>query len=302
MAVIVTSNHPKALWPGVYAWFGMKYNEHVTQYTDLFEMKNSSQNYEESVASTGFPLAVQKSEGSGVAYADHNQEYVKRYIHVAYALGFIVTEEEIDDNLYKGKAFDRAGALAFSMRQTKEVIGANVYNNATTAGYIGGDGKVLLATGHTSQIGDQSNKLATAADLSEASLEDLLIQMSKAKNSRGLRIAIKPKNLIIPPDLVFEANRILKSTLQNDTANNAINALKATNALPGGITMNNYLTDTDQWFIRTDVNNGMCCFDRKIKDLEQDNDFDTGNAKTKKYERYSFGWTDWRGIYGSEGA
>jgi len=302
MPVIGTSNHPKALWPGVKAWFGRFYDEHKIEYTDLFDMDFSNQNYEEDVEVTGFGLAPRKNEGHSVAYDSETQGYVARYVHIAYAYGYIVTEEEIDDNLYEKVSKTRSQALAFSLRQTKETVAANIYNRAFNSSYVGGDGVELLATTHVGIAGTWSNELATAADLSEASLEDLLIQIMKATNSKGLKISLMPKCLIVPPDLWYEANRILKSTLQNDTANNAQNVLKATNALPEGIKLNHYLTDTDAFFVRTNAPRGMICYDRKIKDFEQDNDFDTGNAKAKKYERYSFGWTDPRGLYGSPGA
>ena len=302
MAAITTGNHPKALWPGIKAWFGRFYDEHQVEYTDLFDMESSSQNYEEDVEVTGFGLAPVKGESGSVTYESETQGYTKRYVHVAYALGFIVTEEELDDNLYEKVSKTRGQALAWSMRQTKETIAANVYNRAFSSSYLGGDGKALLTTDHPGIAGTWQNELTTAADLSETSLEDLLILVMTATNSKGLKISLMPQSLVVPPALWWEANRILKSTLQNDTANNALNVLKSTNALPKGIKMNHYLTDTDAFFVRTNAPRGMIGYDRKIKDLEQDNDFDTGNAKTKKYERYSFGWTDPRGVYGSPGA
>jgi hypothetical protein len=302
MSVITSGAHPKALWPGVKEWFGRSYAEHKPEYPELFELDTSEKAYEEDVGVTGFGLAPIKSEGGSVAFQAEAQGYTKRYTHVAYALGFIVTYEEMRDNLYEKVGKRRAQSLAFSMRQTMENVHANVYNRATTSGYTGGDGKTLLATDHPTNDGTQSNKLATAADLSEASLEDLLIQVAGAKNTMGLQISLMPKSLIVPRQLWFTANRILKSTLQNDTANNAVNVLKATNALPGGIVMNHYLTDADQWFVRTNAPRGMMRFERDMLELEQDNDFDTKNAKAFKYERYSCGWTDWRGVFGSEGA
>lgn len=303
MAGVITSGaHPKALWPGVKEWFGRTYDEHPVEYTDLFEVDSSSKSYEEDVQVTGFGLAPIKPEGDSVAYDSESQGYTKRYTHVAYALGFIVTYEEMRDNLYPVVGKRRGQALAFSMRQTKEIVAANVYNRAATSGYNGGDGVVLLSTAHPSKSGNQSNTLATAADLSEASLEDMAVQIAQTTNDRGLKISIMPRALIIPPQLQFEAHRVVKSTLQNDSANNAVNALRAMNVFPEGIRMNHYLTDPDAWFISTNCPRGMILYDRDILPLEQDNDFDTKNAKAKKYERYSVGWTDWRGLAGSVGA
>jgi hypothetical protein len=302
MAVISTSNHPKALWPGVAAWWGRQYNEHKVEYTDLFDVETSKKNYEEDVQLTGFGLAPIKAQGGSVSYDSETQGFTTRYTHVAYALGYIVTREERDDCLYEQVSRRRAQANAFSMRQTKEIDAANVYNRATTSGYTGGDGVVLLSASHTSTAGTWSNILSTSADLSEASLEDLLIQIMTATNDKGLKIALMPQSLHIHPNEWYNANRILKSALQNDSANNATNVLKLTNALPKGIKMNHYFTDTDAWFVRTNAPRGMICFDRAKDPLTMDNDFDTDNAKAKSYERYSFGWTDPRGIYGSAGS
>lgn len=300
--VITTGNHPKALWPGIRKWWGRQYDEHQVEYTDLFTIDSSSQAYEEDVQVTGFGFAPVKPEGTSISYDTESQGYTSRYTHVAYALGYICTFEELRDNLYEVVSKRRARANAFSMRQTKENVGANVYNRAFNSSYTGGDGTELIATDHSTLSGDQSNHLTVAADLSEASLEDLMIQIAGAKNDRGLQISLMAQSLIVPRQLWFEANRILKSTLQNDTANNAINVLKSTNALPQGIKMNHYLTDPDAWFLRTNCPTGLTCFNRDKVPLEQDNDFDTKNAKAAAYERYSFGWTDWRDLFGSPGA
>jgi hypothetical protein len=302
MAVITTGNHPKALWPGVKAWWGRQYGEHQVEYTDLFDVDTSKKDYEEDVQLTGFGLAPIKTQGGSVSYDSETQGFTTRYTHVAYALGYIVTREERDDCQYVEVSKRRAQANAFSMRQTKEIVAANIYNRATTAGYTGGDGVVLLSASHTSTAGTWSNILTTAADLSEASLEDLLIQIMTATNDKGLKIALMPQSLHIHPNEWFNANRILKSTLQNDTANNAVNVLKMVNALPKGIKMNHYFTDTDAWFVRTNAPRGMICYNRAKDELKMDNDFSTDNALAKSYERYSFGWTDPRGIYGSAGS
>lgn len=302
MAVITSGAHPKALWPGIKAWWGRTYTEHKVEYTDLFETDTSTQQYEEDVQVTGFGLAPVKPEGAAVSYDSEVQGFVSRYTHVAYALGYIVTHEELKDGLYEVVSKRRSQALAFSHRQTKENVGANVWNRGFNSSFTFGDGKEMLATNHPSKSGDQSNILATAADLSEASLEDLIIQIMGATNDRGLKISLMPKGLHVPRQTWFEANRILKSVLQNDSANNAVNALRATQAIPEGIKVNHYFTDPDAWFVRTNCPRGLIHYEREMIDFTQDNDFDTSNAKSKCYERYSFGMTDFRQLYGSPGA
>jgi hypothetical protein len=302
--VITTGNHPKALWPGIKAIFGATYEEHPEEYSKIFDMVSSDMKYEEYFEVTGFGLAPVKPEGDSVSYDSETQGYEERLTNVTIALGYVVTMEELMDNLYEKVSERRAKRLAFSMRQTKETIAGNILNRAFNSSYLGGDSKELCATDHTTQDGTQSNELSVAADLSEASLEDSLIQIGKAKNTRGRQIQLMPESLIVPPDLWFEANRILKSTLQNNTANNAENVLKATNALPGGIVMNHYLTDVDAWFVKTKLpaGEGLIHQERMAIDFDQDNDFDTKNAKASALERYVFGWSDWRGLYGSPGA
>jgi hypothetical protein len=302
MAVITSGNHPKALWPGVAAWWGLSYKKHPMEWSEIFETKTSDKSYEEDVEATGFGLAPVKSEGSAVSYTAHTQGAVTRYTNVAYALGFIVTKEEMDDNQYEKLAKSRTESLAFSMRTTKEIVHANVLNRAFTAGYAGGDGQEMISANHPTNTGDQSNYLATPADLSEASLEDLLIMINTAKNTNGLQIALTGQKLIVPPQLVFDAERIVKSTLRSDSADNDVNALKSMGLLPGGVVVNHYLTDADAWFVKTDAPNGLTHYKRKAIEFTKDNDFDTENAKAKAYERYSAGWSDFRTIYGSEGA
>ena len=300
--VITTGNHPKALWPGVNAWFGLKYDEHPVECTMVFDGSNSRKAYEEDVEATSFGLAPVKAEGSGTSYDSHSQGPTTRYTNVAYSLGYIVTKEELDDNLYMDVSKKRAGALAFSMRQTKETVGANIFNRGFNSSYVGGDGKELFATDHPTLDGTQSNELAVAADLSEASLEDMFIDIMNAKNTRGLKISLMPRKLIVPPALAFEATRIVKSELQNDTANNATNAIKTMGMLPEGVMVWHYLTDTDAWFVKTNAPEGLKHFTRTAMEFTKDNDFDTSNAKAKAYERYVFGWTDWRAAWGSPGA
>lgn len=305
MAVISTSNHPKALWPGVKKWFHLKYDEHPTEYTGIFETVPSDKSYEERVQSVGFGYAAEKPQGSAITYDVDQQGYVARLRNVTYGLGFAVTMEEMADNKYAELATSRAGRLAFSMAQTKEINGANILNRAFNSSYVGGDGKELLATDHpTMYAGNQSNELSTPADLSEASLEDLAIQIMKAKDDRGFQINLMPRKLIVAPDEAFNAERILKSTLQNDTANNAINAVRSKGILPEGYEVNHYLTDADAWFVLTRVpsGTGMIYQERMPLEFERDNDFSTKNALASAVERYAFGWVDWRGIAGSAGA
>ena len=301
MAVITTGAHPKALWPGIKAWWGRSYSEHQEEFPDLFDQETSDKAYEEDVEISGFGLAPVKQQGSGINYDTESQGSVSRYTHVAYALGYIVTWEELRDDLYEVVSKRRAKQLAFSMRQTKETIAANVYNNAFSSSYTGGDGVSLINTAHPTLTGNQSNQLTTAADLSEAAIEDLSIQVMQALNSRGLKISLMPQSLHVPTQTWYEANRILKSVLQNDTANNAINVLKATNVFPKGIKMNHYFTSATAWFIRTNAPEGMKHYVRDPVSFDTDNDFDTKNAKAASYERYSFGWSDWRGAYGTPG-
>jgi len=297
MAVIGTGNHPKALWPGVKAWFGVGYGEHPEQYRDLFDIESSSQAWEEDVEMSGFGLMPVKPEGLSTTYAGQTQGPVSRYTHVAYSMGYIVTFEELLNNLYEKVSKSRAKALGFSKRQTKEYVAANVYNRAETSGYTGGDGQVLCVTTHPSAAGSQSNTLATPADISEASIEDLCIQIMGATDYNGLYIALQPQTILVHRNDWFEANRILKSTLQSNSANNDLNVLRSTNAISGGIKVNNYFTDSDTYFIRTNCPDGMKMYQRHSYDLKKDNDFDTDNAKAKTYDYYSVGWSDWRGVY-----
>jgi len=295
---ITTGNHPKALWPGMHAFFGAQYKEHSEEYREIFSIEKSSKNYEEDTKLAGFGLAPVKTEGSGVSYDTETQGYTKRYTHTVYGLGYVVTEEEMEDNLYEQVSRKRIKRLAFSMRQTKEIVAANVLNRAFNSSYTGGDAKELLATDHPSLGGTFQNELTTAADLSEAALEDLVILVGQAKNERGLNIALRPTKLIIPINLMFEAKRILKSELQSGTANNDINALRGM----FDFSVNHYLTDTDAWFLKTDCPEGMRMFERRALAFTQDNDFDTSNAKAKATMRFSVGWSDPLGMFGSAGA
>jgi len=303
MPPILTGNMAKALYPGVSAWYGMAYNEHKPEYPDLFSYNKSTRNFEEEVGVTGFGLATIKSEGQSITYDTQFQGYIKRYTHVTYGLGFIITMEMMEDDLYDVVGRRRARGLAFSMRQTKEITGANVFNRAFNSSYTGGDAKEMCATDHPNVSGGTwANELTIAADLSEASLEQACIDIGKWTDDRGSKIAVRPQRLVIPNDLEFEAIRILQSTLQNDTANNAINAIKAVGKIPQGYRVNHYFNDTDAWFIITDCPDGTKYFERRPDKFAVDNDFDTENAKFKSTGRWSFGWTDPRGVFGSPGA
>jgi hypothetical protein len=299
--VIGSGNHPKALWPGVYAWWGLEYAKHPDQTAAIFDIKTSAKAYEELVQSTSFGLAQVKAQGSSITYDSNQQGYVTRAIHAVYGLGYIVTEEELEDNLYMEVSNGRVSSLAFSMFTTDQIVGANIYNRAGNSSFTFGDGKELIATDHPNSTGGTfSNELNPGAALSETALEDLLIQIGLAKNDRGLQIALQGKSLHVPVNLQFEAERILKSTLQNDTANNAINAIKNMGLLPNGCYPNNYFTDTNNWFVRTNVPvGGMCKFIRRPVRFEKDNDFDTGNAKAKSTYRHSYTVADPRALYGS---
>ena len=302
MAVINSGSFSKALLPGVNAWYGKAYEEFPVQWKDLFDSYTSRKAFEEDVGSSSFGLAGVKTEGSGVPYDSEMQGFTTRYTHVNYGLGFIVTKEAFEDDQYDVVAERRAKGLAFSMRQTKETIGANVYNRAFTSGYTGGDGVVMCSSAHPNIAGGtQSNILTVAANLSEAALEQMCIDIARWTNDRGSKIQVQPSSIIIPPELSFEAERILKSSGRVGTNNNDLNALNSMGKFPGGIKVNHYLTSTTAWFVRTKVQDGMKYFERKPDMFSEDNDFDTENAKFKATGRYSFGWTDWRGIAGTPG-
>lgn len=297
---ITTGSYPQALWPGLKSFWGRTYDERSLECLDLFDWENSDKAYEKDVEATGFGLSPNKPEGTSTTYDNDLQGYTNTSTHSTYSLGFIVTEEELEDNLYEEVSMKRAQALAFSMRQTKENVSANYYNNAFTA--TCGDGQYRIDSDHPTRSGNQANLLTVAADLSEASLEDLCIQIANAKNNRGLRISLQPKSLIIPTSLMFEAKRILGSDLQSGTANNDVNALKAMGIFSDGYKVNHYLTDSKAFFLRTSAPRGMVGYQRKAAEFSKDNDFDTSNFKCKGSERYSVSMVDWRGLFGSPGA
>lgn len=304
MGIIATGNWGKTLFPGVHKFFGLSYAEYAKgqEWTQLFETSTSRKNFEEDVATTTFNLAAIKSEGAPVQYTSDSQSYISRYHHLELALGFVITRILVEDDQYDVAARKRSDELAFSMRQTKEVLGANVFNRGFNAAFPGGDGVSMLNAAHPNKAGGTwSNVLAVPADLSEASIEQAIIDIMKFKNDAGLQIQVLPMSLHIAPENVFEAERILKSPLRNNTNTNAINALLSMGKLPNGIYVNHYFTDPDAWFIKTDCKDSLRHFVRRPMEFTMDNEFDTDNAKYKATERYSFGWSDPRGIYGSPG-
>lgn len=303
MANLNSGSFPKLLFPGLKNLFELELGRYPDEYTELFDVVDSDKRYEERVQMTGFGLAPRKDEGESIQYDSAQEGFTSRITNVPYALGFKITREAVRDNQYiqMGERYSRW--LATAMKQTKENVCANVYNRAFNASYTGGDGKELIATDHPSLSGSQSNELDPAADLSEASLEDLTIQIMEATDDRGLRIQLRPTKLITPVELYYEAGRILRSELQSGSANNDINALRAMGVIPEVVT-NHYLTDADAFFIRTDMpeGEGMIFQNRDPLEFEQDNDFDTKNLCYSAYERFAAGWASFRGVFGSEGA
>jgi hypothetical protein len=303
MSTISTGNFPKALRPAMKKWWGDAYNEFPSQWTDLFDKDSSNLSYEELGEVTGFGLVPKKPEGTDSVFDSESQGTITTATHVAYSLGFKVTYEEMKFNKYMVVGKQRTKRLAFSFRNTKETVLANIYNRAHTAGYTFGDGSILCVTSHPTLNGTQSNTLAAAADASETTIEDMWTQVTTAKNSRGLQIGLKPKSIIAPPALIPELNRIVKSTLQNDTANNAINAINAMGMFPEGIKMNQYLTDTDGFFIRTQIpsGSGLICFQAEEATFDQDNDFPSKDMCYRGYELYVGTVGDFRALYSNGG-
>jgi hypothetical protein len=302
MSLITTGNLPKAHWPGVKKFYGTEYNRYEPIWTKMFEVQTSDKGYEEMVETVGFGLMSQKPQGTSITYDSTNQGTVSRFTHITYGIGFMVTMEELQDNLYEELSWKRSGKLARSVAETQEVIHANVFNNAFSGSYLGGDGASLCSTSHACGYGTQSNRLAVDADLSEAAIEDMLILAADAKDARGLRFRNMARTLLVPKELQFEAYRILNSVQQNDTANNAVNAIKAMGMFPEGVVVNPYFTDIDAWFIRTNCPDGLIHFWRMQPTFDQDNDFDTKNFKAATVARWSQSWANWRQIYGTQGA
>ena len=292
----------KELEPGLNALFGLEYDRYENQDKEIFDSESSDRAFEEEVMLGGFANAAVKPEGQGVSYEDAQETYTARYTNETIALAFSLTEEAVEDNLYDKLSTRYTKALARSMANTKQVKAANILNRAFNNSYLGGDAKELCATDHPTLSGDQKNELSTAADLNETSLEQMLIDIADMKDERGMKIALRGMKMIIPVNLQFVAERLMKSAGRVGTADNDINAIKSMGMVPEGYVVNNFLTDTDAFFIKTDAPNGLKHFVRAPIRTAMEGDCDTGNVRYKARERYSFGWSDWRGIFGSPGA
>jgi hypothetical protein len=292
----------KELEPGLNALFGLEYKTYENQHADIFDTESSDRAFEEEVMLAGFANAKVKAEGSAVEFDSANESFTARYTHETIALAFAITEEAVEDNLYDSIAKRYTKALARSMANTKQVKAANVLNRAFNSSYLGGDGLELCSELHTTQAGTYRNELDTASDLNETSLEQSMIDIAGLVDERGLKIAARGMKMIIPSALQFTAERLMKSNLRPGSADNDVNAIKSKGMLPQGYVVNNYLTDDDAFFIKTDVPNGLKMFERAAIKTAMEGDFDTGNVRYKARERYSFGWSDPRGIFGSPGA
>ena len=293
----------KELLPGLNALFGLEYARYGEEHKEIYETETSERSFEEETKLSGFSAAPVKNEGNAIAYDNAQEAWTARYQHETIALGFSITEEAIEDNLYDSLSARYTKGLARAMAYTKQVKGAAVLNNGFTAGYNGGDGVPLFSNAHPLISGGvNSNVPTTAADLNETSLENAVIQIAAWTDERGLLIAARPRKLIIPPALQFVATRLLETSLRVGTNDNDINALKNNGSIPEGYAINHFLTDPNAWFLTTDVPNGMKHFVRTPMSTGMDGDFDTGNVRYKARERYSFGWSDPLGMYGSAGA
>jgi hypothetical protein len=292
----------KELLPGLNALFGLEYKTYGEEHKEIYETETSERSFEEETKLSGFSAAPVKSEGAAIAYDNAQEAWTARYNHETIALGFSITEEAVEDNLYDSLSKRYTKALARAMAYTKQVKAASVLNNGFSTSYTGGDGVPLFSANHPLITGGVNSNRLTASDLNETSLEAAVIQIAGWTDERGLLIAAKPGKLIVPPALMFVAKRLLDTELRVATADNDINALKAMGSIPGGYTVNHYLTDTNAWFLTTDVPNGMKHFVRTPLQNSMDGDFDTGNVRYKSRERYSFGWSDPLGMFGSPGS
>jgi len=293
----------KELEPGLNALFGLEYDRYENEHSEIFDEESSDRAFEEEVMLAGFSTAPSKSEGGAISFDDAQETFTARYSHETIALAFSITEEAIEDNLYDRLAGRYTKALARSMAQTKQIKAAAILNNAFTAGSsAGGDGVSLLSSSHPTINGTQSNLLTVAADLNETSLEQSLIDIAGFQDERGLKIAVRGMKLIIPKELQFVAERVLNSNLRVGTADNDPNAIKNMGMVPEGAVVNHFLTDTDAFFIKTDAPNGLKHFNRAAIKTAMEGDFDTGNMRFKARERYSFGFSDWRCLFGTPGA
>ena len=290
----------KELLPGLNALFGLEYARYGEEHKEIYETETSERSFEEETKLSGFSAAPVKNEGSALAYDNAQEAWTARYNHETIALGFSITEEAIEDNLYDSLSARYTKALARAMAYTKQVKAASVLNNGYNAAYAGGDGQALFSTAHPLvNGGTNSNTFSTPADLNETSLEAAVIQIAAWTDERGLLIAARPKKLIVPPALMFVATRLLETELRVGTTNNDINAIKNNGAIPEGYTVNHFLTSTNTWFLTTDVPNGMKHFERIPLQNSMDGDFDTGNVRYKSRERYSFGYSDPLGMFSS---
>jgi hypothetical protein len=292
----------KELLPGLNALFGLEYKQYGEEHKEIYETETSERSFEEETKLSGFSAAPVKPEGQAIAYDNAQEAWTARYNHETIALGFSITEEAVEDNLYDSLSKRYTKALARAMAYTKQVKAAAVLNNAFSSSYVGGDGVSLCNASHPLVSGGTNSNRLTASDLNETSLEAAVIQIALWTDERGLLIAAKPKKLIVPPALMFVSKRLLDTELRVSTADNDINALKAMGSIPGGYTVNHFLTDPNGWFLTTDVPNGMKHFVRTPLQNSMDGDFDTGNVRYKSRERYSFGWSDPLGIFGSPGS
>jgi len=292
----------KELEPGLNALFGLEYKNYANEHAQIFDSENSDRAFEEEVMLSGFGNATVKPEGGSVNYDAAQETFTARYTHETLALAFSITEEAIEDNLYDRLASRYTKALARSMANAKQVKAANVLNRGFNSSYTGGDGLELFSTAHVIVSGTEQNELSTAADLNETSLEQAMIDIAALTDERGLKIAAQGRKMVVPSALQFTAERLLKSVGRTGTADNDISAVVSMNVIPQGYVVNHYLTDTDAWFIKTDVPNGLKHFVRAPIKTAMEGDFETGNVRYKARERYSFGWSDWRGVFGSPGA
>ena len=293
----------KELLPGLNALFGLEYSRYGEEHKEIYETEKSERSFEEETKLAGFSAAPVKNEGSAIAYDNAQEAFTARYNHETIALGFSITEEAVEDNLYDSLSARYTKALARAMAYTKQVKAASVINNGFSAQYVGGDGVALFSTAHPLVNGaTNSNRPSTNADLNETSLENAVIQIAAWTDERGLLIAAKPRKLIIPPAQMFVATRLLETNLRVGTTDNDINALKNNGSIPEGYTVNHFLTDANGWYLTTDVPNGLKHFERMPLSNSMDGDFDTGNVRYKARERYSFGWSDPLGIFGSPGS
>ena len=301
---ITRSQLVKELEPGLNALFGMEYKRYENEHEEIFSTETSDRAFEEEVMLTGFGSAPVKTEGAGLAYDTALESFTARYTHETIAMAFALTEEAVEDNLYDRLSARYTKALARSMANTKQVKGASVLNNGFTGGqYAGGDGVALMSTAHPTALGPNfANRPVVAADLNETSLEQGIIDIAAFTDERGLKVALTARKMVVPKELQFTAERLMKSTLRVGTADNDVNAIKSMGLIPEGYAVNHYLTDVDAWFLITDAPNGLKMFNRSPIKTAFEGDFDTGNVRYKARERYSFGWSDPRGIYGSPGA